>query len=352
MAKSTPKTPTTHFAVNGHAQDRIKIPAGFWTRMKSAGLSPAAILRHSGLPATAYGGENATRVTTRQLFALWRAVRDLSGDPTLGWKGISQYPTDQFQPPLLAAFHARTFRDCIERLARYKKLCGSEEFRLTSHGDEVRIEISWPFADGEPVAALLLDAVFALIAELGRRGTKTRLNPQRLELARPREKENPLEDYFGCPVKYRAPRNAYVLRATDLDLPFVTHNEELLQVLSPDNGPAQGAGRGDPNVRDQVRWVLKRLLAGSRPDLAMVAKELGMGERTLQRRITAEGTSFRQLINETRRALVREYLDDASVEISEAAFLIGFEDPNSFYRAFRTWEGKTPSEWRAARQRS
>jgi AraC-like DNA-binding protein len=76
-----------------------------------------------------------------------------------------------------------------------------------------------------------------------------------------------------------------------------------------------------------------------------------MSERTLQRRITEEGTTFRQLLNETRHELVRQYLGNASVEITEAAFLVGYEDPNSFYRAFRSWEGKTPVEWRAANQR-
>ena len=100
-----------------------------------------------------------------------------------------------------------------------------------------------------------------------------------------------------------------------------------------------------------MKWVLKRLLSGSRPDLLMIAKELGMSERTLQRRITEEGTTFRQLLNETRHELVRQYLGNASVEITEAAFLVGYEDPNSFYRAFRSWEGKTPAEWRAANQR-
>ena len=76
-----------------------------------------------------------------------------------------------------------------------------------------------------------------------------------------------------------------------------------------------------------------------------------MSERTLQRRITEEGTTFRQLLTETRHELVRQYLDNASFEITEAAFLIGYEDPNSFYRAFRSWEGKTPAEWRAANER-
>jgi AraC-like DNA-binding protein len=102
-------------------------------------------------------------------------------------------------------------------------------------------------------------------------------------------------------------------------------------------------------IADQVKWVLKRLLSGSRPDILIVAKELGMGARTLQRRITNEGASFRLLLNEARQELVRQYLSDPAIEINETAFLLGYEDPNSFYRAFRTWEGTTPAHWRSTR---
>lgn len=73
-----------------------------------------------------------------------------------------------------------------------------------------------------------------------------------------------------------------------------------------------------------------------------------MSERTLQRHITEEGTTFRELLNNTRHKLVREGPRGESVEITEAAFLLGYEDPNSFYRAFRAWEDRTPAEWQAA----
>ena len=183
---------------------------------------------------------------------------------------------------------------------------------------------------------MLIDAVFALVTELGRRGTKRRLNPKRIELKRTAEPENRFEEYFGCLVKYCTTRDALILRAADLELPFVTHNDELLQMLAPQFEQELKEGRTKQSILGQVKWVLKRLLAGSRPDLFMVAKELGMSERTLQRRITEEGTTFRQLLNETRHELVRQYLGNASVEITEAAFLVGYEDPNSFYRAFRS----------------
>jgi AraC-like DNA-binding protein len=340
------KAQTDHFRVSSSAQDRMKLPRIFWVGLKSIGLTPGAVLRQCNLPPTVYSGESL--VTTAQNFAIWRAIRELSNDPTVGWKFMRQVETDQYHPTLLAALHARNYRESIERLARYKQLCSAEEFRITQKGDEVLVEVSWPFASGEPAPALLIDAIFALVTELGRRGTKTKLHPKRLELARPAERENGLEEYFGCPVKYRATGDALVLRAADLHLLFVTHNEELLQMLAPQFEQELKERQTPQSVLKQVKWVLTRLLSGSRPDLPMVAKELGMSERTLQRRITGEGTTFRQLLSETRHELVREYLGNASVEITEAAFLVGYEDPNSFYRAFRSWEGQTPAEWRAA----
>jgi hypothetical protein len=117
---------------------------------------------------------------------------------------MSQVETDQYHPTLLA----RTYREAIERLARYKKLCSAEEFRITQKGDEILVEVSWPFAGEERAPALLIDAVFALVMELGRRGTKRRLNPKRIELKRPAEPENRFEEYFGCAVKYRATRES------------------------------------------------------------------------------------------------------------------------------------------------
>lgn len=260
---------------------------------------------------------------------------------------MSGMESAKFHPTLLAALHARNYRDCLERHARYKQLCSAQEFRFTEKDGEFQIETSWPFVPDEEPPGIMIDAVFAILLELGRRGTMTRLHPKRLELARAPDRGDGLKDFFGCPVKYRCARDKLVLDSADVDLPFVTHNEELVQMLAPQFEHQLKTRELKQSTVGSVKWVLRRLLSGSRPDVAVVAKELGMSERTLQRRITEEGMTFRQLLNETRKELIREYLSDDSVEITEAAFLVGFENTNSFYRAFRSWEGKTPAEWRA-----
>src|SRR5689334_11020875 len=78
---------------------------------------------------------------------------------------------------------------------------------------------------------------------------------------------------------------------------------------------------------------------------------VGLSDRTLQRRIDDDGTTFRKLLLEARQELAREYLNRADIDVAEVACLLGYEDSNSFYRAFRTWEGTTPSQLRAELKR-
>jgi AraC-like DNA-binding protein len=334
----------SHFKVTAGSADRMKVPPSFWPGLKKVGLSAGTVLRHSAISPAVVRGSGL--ITTGQLFALWRTIRQLSDDPAAGWKLMSGMESAKFHPTLLAALHARNYRECLERHARYKQLCSAQDFRFTENGGEVQIETSWPFVNETP-PPLMFDATFAILVEFGRRGTQTKLNPKRLELARPEERGNGLAGFFGCPIKYGCPHDKLVLNASDLELPFVTHNEELVQMLAPQFDEQLKTREIKQSTVGSVKWVLRKLLSGSRPDVADVAKELGLSERTLQRRITEEGMTFRQLLNETRKELIREYLSDESVEITEAAFLVGFENTNSFYRAFRSWEGQTPAEWRA-----
>ena len=95
-----------------------------------------------------------------------------------------------------------------------------------------------------------------------------------------------------------------------------------------------------------MKILIKRRIASGKPDIADVAREMGMSERTLQRRITEQGTSYRGLLDEARRELGRQLLSDGQSGIDEISFLLGFQDTSSFYRAFRAWEGLTPAAWR------
>jgi AraC-like DNA-binding protein len=166
-------------------------------------------------------------------------------------------------------------------------------------------------------------------------------------VTRPAKNRQLLERHFSCRVRFDADRDALVFRSSDLDRPFVTHNEELVNVIGTQLDSELKARNANPNPGDQVKDLLRRSLAGRRPTLKEVAQELGLGARTLQRRLTGAGFTFQQLVGDIRRELARHYLKQSAVELNEAAFLLGFEDANSFYRAFQEWEGTSPGDWRA-----
>jgi AraC-like DNA-binding protein len=136
------------------------------------------------------------------------------------------------------------------------------------------------------------------------------------------------------------------LQTADLNRLFPGHNRELLDILTPALTAALSDYRAGGTVSEHVKVALKRRLPGGRPDVEGVAHDLGMSERTLQRRITDEGTTFRALLVEARQELCQQLLSDPSVDITEAACLLGYQDTSSFYRAFREWMGVTPSQWR------
>jgi AraC-like DNA-binding protein len=81
-----------------------------------------------------------------------------------------------------------------------------------------------------------------------------------------------------------------------------------------------------------------------------IARELHISSRTLQRHLQDAGYSFQQVLEEARHQLARHYLNNSLLELNETAYLLGYEDSNSFVRAFRTWEGVPPASWRGAQR--
>ena len=330
-------------------QSRFNIPDVFWQALKTIGLEPSAVLRQARLPVTLNLNERRDRrqVSTLEFFRLWEAVGTLNPDPAAGILLVTQLDSATLPPSSFAAFIARDFRDGLHRLARFKQLCTPERVRVTEEGNTCTVTIDW-LRTQEPAPALLIDAAFATFVELGRRGSRVHIIPRGVELARPESGHKALADFFGCPVRFGAERNALVFDVVDLNRPFPGHNPELLEILNPVLIAALAEATAPPTISHQVKGALKRILASGRPEMVEVAREIGMSERTLQRRITEEGTSFRQLMLETRQEVVRHLLIEPSIEIEEIAGLLGYEDTNSFYRAFRSWEGTTPARWRAS----
>lgn len=324
---------------------RVKMAPGFWTSLKRIGIEPIDVARQAYLPLTVI---NEPFVTTAEYYSIWQAYSELVEDAATGIvKLATEYATAQYPPAALATFHARDYRDALNRMARYKTMCPPEHLRIQEESEQCSIELEWQHAgrSGPPV---LVGITLAYLLELGRRGTGRHLTARSVEFIHPMDEVQALEGYFGCRVRTGMERNRIVLNRDDLDRPFASYNEELLGILTPALNRMLDERESQLTVSAKVRWVLSRCLARGRIDIQTVAFELGMSDRTLQRRLTEEGACFKQLLVQTRHEQALSYLADPTLEIKEIAFLVGYEDQNSFYRAFRSWEGETPANWRVA----
>ena len=325
--------------------NRFRVSSIVSRRLEELGLSPVAVLRHAGLPIGLFEQERIL-LSTEEMFALYRAIFEVSGDPAIGLKLGTEERMERYSPIAIAALYTRSFRDALQRMARYKQLTCPEEIKITERGGECAVQFPWLLAD-RPEPATLVDACFASIVAIGGRGTGRTVHPKRLELQRPESHRKMYESYFQCPVKFGARHNVLVFTRADVDQPFLTHNAELLALVAPQLESELSRHLAQKTLTDQVKGLLKKLLAGQRPTLRDVARELRLSTRTLQRRLAAERAKFQQLVEDARRELAQHYLLHSSLELNETAYLLGYEDANSFFRAFHQWEGTSPGEWRA-----
>ena len=323
-----------HFRVSGTT----------FSKLEELGVPASAVLRRAGLP-QGFIHQPRVLLKTEELFALWRAIEEVSTNPAIGLQLGTETKTERFHPVSLAALSTENFGTAVEQMARYKQLTCPEEILQTKDSDEWRIQFHWLLAD-EVEPPVLIECCFAWVLSVARHGTGTRISPLRVELVQPRAHVKTIERHFGCPVLSGAPQNAIVFRAADAERPFVTRNAELLAMLAPQFEEELRQESKDENFLERVRIAIQQKLTGQRPTIEDIADALHVSARTMQRRLQEEGSSFQRVLEEARHQLARDYLNNSVLELNEAAYLLGYNDSNSFVRAFRSWEGIPPARWR------
>src|SRR5690606_4145779 len=140
-------------------------------------------------------------------------------------------------------------------------------------------------------------------------------------------------------------------RSSDLDARLGGGNVELAR--HNDEVVARYLARieREPGTSRLRSWLIDKLSAGE-PSQQAAAKAMGMSLRNLQRRLAEDGTTYREVLSETRRELACSYLEEGRLSVTEIAFLLGFSDTSAFSRAFRRWTGEAPSTWSAANRSS
>jgi AraC-like DNA-binding protein len=199
----------------------------------------------------------------------------------------------------------------------------------------------------QPPRRMLVLTELVFWAALARLATRHPIEPLRVESPAVPEAARAFADYFGVAVEKSA-RQAITFASEDALRPFLTANPQMWEFFEPELRRRLAELEAGATMRERVRSALIELLPAGQASIEAVAHKLAISPRTLQRRLNDEQTTFQGMLNQIREALARHYLGRSDLPASEIAFLLGYEDPNSFYRAFRDWTGQTPERVRMA----
>ena len=313
--------------------------------LKDLGVVPANVLRRAGL-ADDLLQQPALRLPSEDYYRLWRSIEAETGDPLFPIRLCEAIRSESFSPPLFAALCSPNLLIAAQRIARYKRLVAPLRFEVTESRDAVSIELEWLDAPLAPPASLAtMELLFCLT--LARMGTREQVSPIEVETTFLPEPLPPYEAFLGSRIRASA-KHQITFARTDAIRPFLTSNEALWTAFEPDLRQRLADLDGAVTTAKRVRAALLEGLPSGQVSMEAIGGKLALSKRTLQRRIEAEGTTYQQILKATREELARHYLERTALPVAEIAFLLGFDEPNSFYRAFRTWTGATPDTIRHA----
>ncbi|KEA64159.1 Transcriptional regulator, AraC family [Marinobacterium lacunae] len=156
----------------------------------------------------------------------------------------------------------------------------------------------------------------------------------------------PHRDAFQCDVRFQQARNLILFPEACLDKPMPDANEMLNNVVRGTISELVGEQPRLLSTAQQVKSELLELLPEGDAGIDQVARRLNLSKRTLQRQLSAESYSFKELVDELREELAIYYLEYQRLSISEVAFRLGYSEISAFTRAFIRWKSMSPSDWR------
>ncbi len=303
------------------------------------------VLRRAKLTRSRFRTEKP-HATPAEFFALWQAVEQIGAPTDLGLRLGVETLEDYQDVSTIAFMHSANVGEGLRMLARYKRLACPERVCLEAEDAEVHLRFEWPMVD-TAAPTLVTDLLFAFVLRLVQRATARPVRPRRVELCRHSENEPVLRRHFRCELRFNAEHDVMIFDKVTLGLPIVNRNDQLLSLLQPGLELAIARARHGDTFIDDLRSVLSEAMCGARPAITNVARSLGMSARTMQRRLGSLGTSYQDVLDEVRNRSAQRLLAKTDLAVGEIAFLLGFEEVNSFIRAFQGWEKATPAGWRA-----
>ncbi|MBI2380603.1 MAG: AraC family transcriptional regulator [Gammaproteobacteria bacterium] len=308
------------------------------------GVEPDALLAAAGI---ASGELARERWPIDPITRLWRAAERCTGDPGFGLKAGARVGPASLNVVSFMLQSAASLREAILLLQKYQRLVSDGgRFQLLA-GETASWVIYHPRQGELAFSPHQIEAVLAAVVNFTRWVTATAARPLKVQCTHARL--GPLAGYgeaLDCAVEFEQAFNGLLLDNALLDLPLPQADVQLAR-LHQAYAASQLAALSESAVSAvQLREWLKAHLGPGLPTRATAAQALAFSERTLARRLQAQGQSYEALLDEVRKDAALRAVAESQRALAEIAQSLGFAEPSTFYRAFRRWTGLPPARWR------
>jgi AraC-like DNA-binding protein len=325
---------------------------GIVTAARAVGVDPGPTLRRLDIDPERFD-ELETRIPAEREEALWDEMARLSGDPFFGLHAQRYLPAGHGDVLDYAVRSSPTLADAFEVLVRYNRLLhDAAEFELHVGAERARLVQRFrgdPAGATRQVADYSLGALVTVCRQLVG-DDDWRPLAIRFRHARP-ERSEEYRRFFGRMPDFDCEANEIVLSRAILGRPLASADPHLHRVMHRHAAALLAERPRLEGIADEVRAALAPPRREGVPGIRGIAAAVGMNVRTLQRRLGQEGTSYQEVLEETRYALALRLLGERRMPVARIAAEVGFSEPSAFHRAFKRWTGLTPEAWRSRRRR-
>jgi AraC-like DNA-binding protein len=306
-------------------------------------VDPDRALQQAGLGQFA-ASECALSLTPRQIASIFGAIVAEYGQDDFHIKLANGFAKGAFGNAFLALQCSENLREGIYRAARFKELLEPVKWTITETGTSFSVRLDSQTPDF-PFGGINQIMSFLWLVQSCRNITAKHIVPTRVCVTDAVMRQQEIEEEMGCPIE--------VTDEACVELPLQAMDTAILSssryvVSGLDAGAANTSCRARPNTGfvAAVHSNVLELLPSGVVTSNRIAKRMSLSKRTLERRLSEQGSTFTEIVRHCRLRMADHYLRNTQLPITEIGFLVGYREINSFYRAFKAWHGQTPQQVR------